>query len=406
VHPSIPTIPDKAALLLRWIPHVMLVAVVVGMLTRVAQVATELCWSVAPPAVLLMITYGAGLALWERMSLRGRHLWLGLLLVLWCWIAWFLPANLAFGYAWLAVPLAILALRMFTDGAAVLVVGLITALLVACLVRATEGFRLDLWAPPAAVVWAAVALYRGQQRLVHELRRTRDELARQQREAGKLAERARIARDLHDSLVQELVGSRMLLQAAERDWDRQPEAAKSQVHTVTEALGASLADTRSIIRDLTPPALKRDDLTAALRELCIRKGAADGAPQVLFQTCGEPRGVHPDEAAVLLRVVQGLLANAYEHARAAQVWITLQYRDDDTITVEVRDDGVGFDVASLGAGPQSASNLGGGRGFGLTAVRDRLAAHGGTCVVESAHGRGTRVLATLPTGISTLTGTW
>lgn len=406
MHPTIPVIPDKAALLLRLIPHIMLVAVVVGMLTRLAQVATELCWPVVPPAVLLMIGYGAGLALWERMSLRGRHLWLGLLLVLWCWISWFLPANLAFGYAWLAVPLAILALRMFTDGAAVVVVGLITVLLVVCLVRATEGFRLDLWAPPVAVVWATVALYRGQQRIVQELRRTRDALARQQREAGRLAERARIARDLHDSLVQELVGSRMLLQAAERDWDRQPEAAKSQVHTVTEALGASLADTRSIIRDLTPPALKRDSLTAALRELCIRRGAADGAPQVVFQTRGEPRGVHPDEAAVLLRVVQGLLANAYEHARAAQVWITLHYRDDDTITVEVRDDGVGFDVASLGAGPPSASNLGGGRGFGLTAVRDRLAEYGGTCVIGSAHGHGTRVLATLPTGISSLTGTW
>lgn len=352
-----------------------------------------------------MISYGAGLALWERMSIRGRHLWLGLLLVLWCWISWFLPANLAFGYAWLAIPLAILALRMFTDGAAIVVVGLITALLVVCLVRATEGFRLDLWAPPVAVVWASVALYRGQQRLVHELRRTRDELARQQREAGRLAERARIARDLHDSLVQELAGNRMLLQAAERDWDQQPEAARVQVHTVSEALGASLADTRSIIRDLTPPALKRDGLTAVLRELCIRRGAADGAPQVVFQTRGEPRGVHPDEAAVLLRVVQGLLANAYEHAGAAHVWITLHYRDDDTINVEVRDDGVGFDLASLDTRTPDALNVADGRGFGLAAVRERLAGYGGTCVVESAHGQGTRALATLPTGISALTGT-
>jgi signal transduction histidine kinase len=402
VHPSISTIPDKAALLLRWIPHIMLVAVVVGTLTCLAQVPTERCWLLAVPAVLLMISYGTGLALCERMSPRARHLWLGMLLVLWCWLSWVLPAPLAFGYAWLAVPLAILALRMFTDSAAVVVVALITVLLVVSLVRATEGFRLDLLAPPAAVVWAAVALYRGQQRLVHELRRTRDELARQQREAGRLAERARIARDLHDSLVQELAGNRMLLQAAERDWDQQPEAARVQVHAVTEALGASLADTRSIIRDLTPPALDRDGLTAALRELCIRRGAAGDAPQVVFETRGKPRGVHPDQAAVLLRVVQGLLANAYEHAGAGHVWITLHYRDDDTITAEVRDDGVGFDPASLGPG---RGDLPDGRGFGLAAVRERLAAYGGTCVVESAHGHGTQALATLPTASSTLMGT-
>jgi signal transduction histidine kinase len=381
----------------------MLMAVVVGTLTRLSQVASERCWSVAPPTVLLMISYGTGLAVWDRMSVRGRHVWLGSLLVLWCWISWVLPANLAFGYAWLAVPLAILALRMFTDRAAVVAVGLITVLLVVCLVRTTGGFRVDLLAPPAAVVWAVVALYRGQQRLVLELGQARDELARQQREVGRLAERARIARDLHDTLAQELAGNRMLLQAAERDWDQQPEAARKQVHAVTEALGASLADTRSIIRDLTPPALERDDLTAALRELCTRNGAAD-APQVAFRTRGEPRGVRPDRSAALLRVVQGLLANAYEHAHAAHVWITLDHRDDNAITVEVRDDGVGFDLASLGTGSPGVDNAAGGRGFGLAAVRERLAAYGGTCLVESVRGRGTRVRATLPMEESAMAG--
>ncbi|MER5227387.1 histidine kinase [Streptomyces flaveus] len=220
---------------------------------------------------------------------------------------------------------------------------------------------------------------------------TRMGMARQQREAGRLAERARIARDLHDTLAQELAGNRMLLQAAERDWDRRPEAARKQVRAVTETLGASLADTRSIIRDLTPPALVQGDLAAALRELCARKGSGDGMPRVAFGTLGEFRSVPPDRAAELLRVAQGLLANACEHARAAHVWVTLDRRDAGAVTVEVWDNGVGFDAASPGRGASVD-----GRGFGLAAGRERLAAYGGTLTVDSAPGRGTRMRATLP----------
>jgi signal transduction histidine kinase len=325
------------------------------------------------------------------MSTRIRPVWLGLLLGLWGWLSWVLPAGLAFGYTWLAVPLAVLALRMFGDRAAIAAVGVITALLVVCFVRIAGGLDVELVAPPVTAIWITVVLYRGQQRLVHELDRTREELARQQREAGRLAERARIARDLHDTLAQELAGNRMLLQAAERDWDRRPEAARKQVRAVAEALGASLVDTRSIIRDLTPPALVQGDLAAALRELCARKGSGDGMPRVAFGTLGEFRSVPPDRAAELLRVAQGLLANACEHARAAHVWVTLDRRDADAVTVEVWDNGVGFDAASPGRGASVD-----GRGFGLAAGRERLAAYGGTLTVDSAPGRGTRMRATLP----------
>ena len=275
----------------------MLVAVVVGMLTRVAQVATELCWSVAPPAVLLMISYGAGLALWERMSLRGRHLWLGLLLVLWCWISWFLPANLAFGYAWLAVPLAILALRMFTDAAAVVVVGLITALLVVCLVRATEGFRLDLWAPPVAVVWAAVALYRGQQRLCTSSARPAMSWPGSSERPGGSPNApaspgsARLSRPGTRGQPDAAAGRRTRLGPAAG-------SSQSQVHTVTEALGASLADTRSIIRDLTPPHSNATPDCGAARAVrpqgCGRRRAAGLFPdlrQTTRRAPGRGRGV-------------------------------------------------------------------------------------------------------------------
>jgi signal transduction histidine kinase len=223
---------------------------------------------------------------------------------------------------------------------------------------------------------------------MRELRATRGELAVRQREAGRLSERARLARDLHDTLAQEIAGSRMLLQAAERDWERRPDAARRQVRAVVDALGTHLAETRGIIHDLTPPALERDGLETALHDLCARADAAPGAPSVSVSTRGEPAPVPADRAVALLRVTRGLVANACEHARATHVRVTLQHADG-AVAVEVCDDGTGFDPATALSGKE-------GRGFGLTAARDRLAELEGTLTVDGVPGHGTRARATVP----------
>ncbi|MCF1596743.1 sensor histidine kinase [Streptomyces muensis] len=376
------------------LPHLVFLVAVAGTLVRLVQLNDELCWSVAPPTAALALLYAAGAARWERLGSRGRPVWLGLLLLLWTWIAWAVPAPLAFGYAWLAVPFAVLALRMPTRAVRGVALGVVTALLVAVLVRVGGGPDPDVLAPPLAAVLATAVLYRTQQRLARELAETRGELARRQREAGRLAERARIARDLHDTLAQELAGSRMLLQAAERDWDRRPDAARRQLRAVTDALGEHLAQTRGIIDDLTPPVLARDGLEAALHELTARAGAAAGAPRISFSAENPPVDPPLEQAVALLRVTQNLLANACEHARATHVHVTLRHGDEATAAVEVRDDGVGFDPTVVRSAAPSTCP---GRGFGLTGVRDRLEALGGTLTIDSAPGHGTRVRAALPT---------
>ncbi|MGX9887887.1 histidine kinase [Streptomyces sp. NPDC002276] len=372
----------------RYLPDLVFLIAVVGTLVRLFELNHELCWRIAPPTAALALLYAGGLARWERLVPWARPVWLGLLLLLWSWVAWSLPARLTFGYAWLAVPLAILALRMPTRAIRTAALGVLTALLIAVLRRAGGGFDPDVLAPPVTALWATVLLYRTQQRLTRELAATRGELASKQREAGRLAERARIARDLHDTLAQEISGSRMLLQAADRDWERRPDAARRQVRVVTEALGEHLAQTRGIIDDLTPPLLARDGLEAALRDLCARTGSAAGAPRITFRTEHEPCSLRTDQAVALLRVTQGVLANACEHARARHVSVTLSYGHEATATVEVLDDGVGFDSTAL-------QPAGAGRGFGLAAARDRLAVFGGTLSIDSAPGHGTRVRAAL-----------
>jgi signal transduction histidine kinase len=390
-----PTVVRRRLLSPGRLPDLVFLTVVIGGLVRLVDLNSALCWIVVPPTVLLAVGYVGGLALWGRLGRRGRPLWLGTLLGLWCWISWAVPAEHGSGYTWLAVPLAILALRMFDERAALAAVGVITALVVLFVARATGTFDIEPVAPPAAAVWATVALYRRQQRILDELRRTREELARGQREAGRLAERARIARDLHDTLAQELAGSRMLLQAADRDWDRRPDLARTQVRAVADALGANLAETRTIIRDLTPPALEHDDLGAALRSLCARRTSTPA--HVVFRTEGRPADLPAERAAALLRVAQGLVANACEHAGARHVWVTLDHRAQGTVTVEVRDDGVGFDTATAPDRP-------GDRGHGLSAGRERLGALGGSLTLDSAPGRGTLARATLPLGAPALAG--
>ncbi|GAA3825852.1 histidine kinase [Streptomyces phyllanthi] len=394
--PATPLVSRRLPISARHLPHLVFLVAVAGTLVRLVRLNSGLCWSVAPPTTALALLYVAGLARWDRLSGVGRPVWLGLLLLLWSWVAWVLPVQLAFGYAWLAVPLAVLAVRMPTRPVRAVALGAIMALLVAVLVRVGGALDPDVLAPPVAAVLATAVLYRTQQRLNRELADTRGELARRQREAGRLAERARIARDLHDTLAQELAGSRMLLQAAERDWDHRPDAARRRVRAVTDALGEQLTETRGIIDDLTPPVLARDGLEAALRDACARTGSAPRAPRITFRAEAgpEPYPLPTERAVALLRVAQGLLANACEHARATHVHVTLTYGGGATTAVEVRDDGVGFDpAAARTTGTRAAGTR---RGFGLAAARDRLGAFGGTLTVRSTPGHGTRVRAALP----------
>ncbi|MET7475244.1 sensor histidine kinase [Streptomyces sp. NPDC005648] len=382
----------------RQLPHLVFLLPLAGTLVRLVRLNDALCWSVAPPTAALGVLYVAGLARWDRLGRVGRPVWLGTLVLLWTWVTWKVPVPLAFAHTWLAVPLAVLALRMRGRRVTATALGAITVGLVAALLRIGGGVDLDVLAPPLAAVGATVVLYHSQQRLTQQLAATRGQLARRQREAGRLAERTRIARDLHDTLAQELAGSRMLLQAAERDFHRDPDAALRRLRAVSQALGAHLEETRTIISDLTPPALEGDDLESALRALCTRPQPSAAAPRIAFHTRGRAHPLPGEQAVTLLRVAQGLLANACEHAGATHIQVTLGYRDDETVTVEVRDDGRGFDPRALcPAGPD--------RGFGLAATRDRLGELGGTLTVASTPGHGTRAVAELPLSDRVLAGT-
>lgn len=238
-----------------------------------------------------------------------------------------------------------------------------------------------------ATVLGYQALYRESERrreLIEELITTRAELAAAERSAGILAERERLAREIHDTLAQGLSSIQLLLRAAERGL---PEGSPALPHIgrAREAAQENLAEARRFVRALTPPDLEYGSLPAALERLC---SGAPG-PRVRFSLSGAPRPLPTPYEVALLRIAQSALANVVRHAGAGRAEITLTFMDS-SVTLDIVDDGKGFDP---GAASRALSD---GGGFGLPAMRSRAETLSGLFTVESAPGQGTAVAVTLP----------
>jgi signal transduction histidine kinase len=205
-------------------------------------------------------------------------------------------------------------------------------------------------------------------RLLAELDRANAELRRRASTVRALAiaeERARMAREVHDSVGHHLTAIHLQLQNAERFGDRDPGRAWSKVRAAREATQAALAEVRRSVRSLKPPALDERSGVAAL--LGLARSFHGAGPAVSFDVEGEEQ-VLPEEAElVLYRATQEGLTNAAKHSRANRVRVRLTFAPEATRLV-VADDGAG-------ARDGTAAD-----GFGLAALGERVAALGGTLV--------------------------
>ena len=324
---------------------------------------------------------------------------------------WVVLVLLAPSFAWCAVPLVYTALRALPARAAIPLVAALTALVVVAQARLAHGLDpIALLVPPAVAALAgAVFLYMERQAarqraLIDDLVRTRRELAATERREGTLAERERLAMEIHDTLAQGLSSQQMLLQAADRTWDSDPPTARTHVRTAGAVAARNLAEARRFVHDLAPAELADGrTLDHALRALADRESAESGLP-VRFHLDGQPAPLPAAAQAALLRIAQGALANVREHAGASTAAITLSYLGSQAV-LDIADDGRGFTPVepvagangSAGAGATDANAGGGtGRGHGLPAMRARLRQLGGTLTIESTPGEGTVVSAAIP----------
>ncbi|MFI1188642.1 sensor histidine kinase [Streptomyces californicus] len=326
-----------------------------------------------------------------RPGSRAGAWWLGALWALWAVLLVLSPDAL-----WVAFPLYFLQLHFLPTRWALPTVVVTAAAAITSFVVHRQEIAPGAFIGPligAAVAVATVlgydALFRESERrreLIVELVATRADLAEAERTAGTLAERERLAREIHDTLAQGLSSIQLLLRAAERSLPEDAPAA-AHVRAAREAAQANLAEARSFVRALTPPDLEHGSLAGALERLCARTTAPELT--VRFAVSGTPVELPTPYEVALLRTAQSALANTVRHAGAGRAEITLSFMDT-SVALDVVDDGRGFDPS---VAPVHERGDG---GFGLPAMRARAGSLGGALSVESAPGQGTAVAVTLP----------
>ena len=213
------------------------------------------------------------------------------------------------------------------------------------------------------------------------------QLLTQAREAGVLEERQRLAREIHDTLAQGLTGIITQLEAAQRTSDDGEH--NRRIGDAKQLARDSLTEARRSVQALKPGALEGARLPEALAEEAARWSAISGVAADVTTT-GQARPLHPEVEVTLLRVAQEALANVAKHASASRAAVTLSYMED-VVTLDVLDDGRGFDVDGGSSSPR-----GDGSGFGLTAMRQRVQRLDGQLEIESEDGGGTAVSASVP----------
>lgn len=207
-------------------------------------------------------------------------------------------------------------------------------------------------------------------------------LYEQAQELASLQERQRLARELHDSVSQALYGISLGAHTARKALENDPEQVKASIEYVNTLAEAGLAEMRALIFELRPEFLETEGLVVALlKQVDVLRARYKLTVEVELD---EEPALSLDKKYALYRVAQEALHNVVRHARATTVTIRLVERENE-ITLEVRDNGRGFDPTSAFPGH-----------LGLRSMRERIAKVSGTLALESSLGNGTSIRARVP----------
>lgn len=232
-------------------------------------------------------------------------------------------------------------------------------------------------------LWITAIERRGaeKQALLDELQAAQLQLATLSRDAGVTSERERLAREIHDTIAQDLTGLVLIAQRASRELAAgDTAAATEQLAVLEDGARTALAETRALVASSAPPALDGNGIAAALERLGER---FERETSMLVEVTTDVEvAIDRDLEVVLLRCAQEGLANVRKHSGASRASIRLVLTASER-SLRIADNGAGFDLAAARDG------------YGLSGMRERLTLVGGTLDVQSGED-GTTLLITLP----------
>jgi signal transduction histidine kinase len=235
--------------------------------------------------------------------------------------------------------------------------------------------------PPENAGLTTLSIFGRSRPSVESLRRRYQQ---QIREAALQEERHRLARDLHDSVKQQIFAIQTSAAAAQARFDADPAGTRAALEQVRSSAREAMAEMEAMLDQLRAAPLENAGLVASLKQQCEALGFRTQA-KVDFETgeLPESQAIMPGAQEALFRIAQEALSNIARHARAKQVRVALAaVRERFELTVE--DDGSGFDPAQPG------------RGMGIANMRSRAAEFGGTFEIASGPEEGTRLTASIP----------
>jgi PAS domain S-box-containing protein len=214
------------------------------------------------------------------------------------------------------------------------------------------------------------------------------QVAEQERQAAILKERARLARDVHDTLAQGFTGVILQMEAAEEAlFDENPDAAVQRVRRAREIARESLGEARRSVHALRPQALDKSGFAEALQSM-LKNTTVGTSLRTSFCSEGEPMVLPANVEETLLRIGQEALSNALKHAHPTEFHIRLCFKSD-AVRLEFFDNGKGFVVGQTNGG------------VGLLGMKERAEQIGATLTISSEPGKGTKIIAVSPNKVET-----
>lgn len=202
------------------------------------------------------------------------------------------------------------------------------------------------------------------------------------------AERQRISRELHDSTVQNLTGLVHKTELCSKLVDMDPIRCKLELNMMTKTLREIINDTRQMIYNLRPMSFDDIGLDVTI-ERALEKLETSEVKKIHFTVEGEPYQIKPVIGITLLRIIQEGCSNAIRHADCSLIQVILKY-DKDKISVQIEDDGKGFDLSDDVKSRDDNS------GFGLSMMKERVYLLSGDITIKSKINHGTKIVVDVP----------